>query len=522
MNLLSHSSTHEPYYQHAHKKQRLDSSSPYRSYPRVPSRPPPHVHRHEPTFSDLANDRLVSRSKLRSTWEDLIAKYSSVPDDEADEVDLETGEIIVDHGHLKSLQDSVLWDPLDSDPDEEGEDDVPRLSPLRTKQENLPLTVTTGVGSPTKKDQGLPSEEDIIKQFGEEYGREILSYLQQRKGSLTASSKSGRRDLWTPPEDEDVIFSRAKELWREFHAKRAAAAAAVNREGSPERVFDKASFERAVFGMCSSKAFEEMVFSQGFGLQQGEEEGASGNGKKFEHEKGKSKDAKSTFEEAVFGQMFDFEEAICGRKLHSEENDWTDHDVVELTGRSERKQHDVVKKENRLTDAGRLTTYTVDDPMTRSSPPVQMILPPHSTFRRKPEIIDLTTPSPINPYRNPSTQTSSRNRSVTSRNKLRKFVISGLVVHASDEEDDYFRTSPSTRSSAVDSVKSPSPRSRVIRIQSGDEENVAGIKKKVVEFISVKHVENLQKNVDDGGDTPAHCGDVGYRCSKAFCFQCVA
>jgi len=523
MNLLSRSPTNEAYYQHARKKQRLDSSSPYRSYPHVPSRPPRHVHRHEPTFTDLANDRLASRSKLRSTWEDLIAKYSSIPDGEADEVDLETGEIIVDHGHLKSLQESVLWDPLDSDQDEEEDDAVPRLSPARTRQENFPPTVTTGVRSPTMKDEGLPSEEDIVKQFGEEYGREILTFLQQRKASITASSKSGRRDLWKPPEDEDVIFSRAEELWREFRAKRAAAAVTANRERSPERVFDKASFERAVFGMCSSTAFEGICFGQAFGLQQEDEESGRGIGKAVEYGEGELKDAKSAFEEAVFGQKLDFEETIFGHKLHSEEDDWTDDDVVELTGQFKRKQHAVVKEENWPTDAGRLTTYSVDDPTTRSSPPVQTTLPSSSTLPRKPEIIDLTTPSPINRYRNPSTKTSSRNRSTTSRNKLRKFIVSGLVIDASDEEDDYFSTSPSTRSSAVDGAKSPSPRTRrMTGIESGDQENVTGIKEKVIDFISVNRGENLQKNVDDGGDTPAHCGDVGYRCSKAFCFQCVA
>ena len=522
MNAFSPSATNKHYYQRPHKKQRLDSSSPHRSNPRVPSRAPPHVHRHDPTFTDLANDRLASRSKLRSTWEDLIAKYSSIPDDETDEVDLETGEIIVDHGHLRSLQDSVLWDPTDSDPDEEEEDDTTPLSPARTKHEDFPPSATTGVGSPQMNDEGLPSEEEIIKQFGEEYGREILTYLHQRKASTTASSKSGRRDLWKPPQDEEVIFSRAKELWREFRVKRAAATAAANRERSPERVFDKASFERAVFGLCNSKAFEEMVFGQVFGLQQREEKRERGNAKEVECGEGGLHDAKNAFEEAVFGQKLDFEEAVFGHTLNSEEDDWTDGDVVESNEKFESKQDGAVKEENRVIDVGALTTYTVDDPTTRGSLQEQTILPPRLTVARTPEIIDLTTPSPIQRSRTTPPKRSSRNGSATSQNKLRKPVISGLVVDASDEEEDFFSTSPSTRSSGVDRAKPPSPRRRMIRTESDDEKNVTGIKN-VINFISEKQVENMQeKKVDDGGDTLGRCGDVGYRCSKAFCFQCIA
>src|SRR5205814_571707 len=37
---------------------------------------------------------------------------------ESDVIDLETGEIVVDNGHLKSLPNSSLWDPVESEEDE--------------------------------------------------------------------------------------------------------------------------------------------------------------------------------------------------------------------------------------------------------------------------------------------------------------------------------------------------------------------------------------------------------------------
>src|SRR5439155_22290914 len=89
-----------------YKRQRLSESPPHR-----PPYCPSFVTHHQPSIANLAQDRLTSRTKLQSTWENIIQKYSSIPSDEADEIDLESGEIVIDNGHLESLQDSALWDP---------------------------------------------------------------------------------------------------------------------------------------------------------------------------------------------------------------------------------------------------------------------------------------------------------------------------------------------------------------------------------------------------------------------------
>ena len=66
---------------------------------RIPSVNPP---------SDLAHGQLDSCMKLQSTWEGIFDKFSSIPDDEADIINLDTGEIEVNNGHLESLPDSEL------------------------------------------------------------------------------------------------------------------------------------------------------------------------------------------------------------------------------------------------------------------------------------------------------------------------------------------------------------------------------------------------------------------------------
>jgi hypothetical protein len=496
---------------------------------------------HDGSFSDLAHDRLASRAKLRTTWEDLITKYSSIPDDQADEIDLDTGDIVVDKGHLHSLADSILW-ATDSDP----EDDEPPHTPK----------VEVPLDGPAQVDESLPSEEEIIKQFGEEYGREILGFLQQRR---TAGQGARGGDMWKPREDEEAVFARANEIWAAYTARRAAErAAAPDEDEEEERVFDKASFERAVFGICGDKTFEEVIFGQV--SQEGREDGERDGKEVFEEdlvadgntlfegmnevedvpsevvveaaEKKDVVDAKRAFEEAVFGQIFESSDHEV------DDGDGTD-DIIEIPGFEPKhtipRGPDLGESNEPITESIHsepefLKPYDIDDNgvvrLCLSPPPIVPSCapppnsPPPTTARRKPEIIDLTTPSPIKPRR-PTTQprklstsrsprsrkrstsqSSSRRRSV-SRGSWRRSVLSGLV-DASDEEDDFFGTSSGVWSvSRGDLVL----RRSVIRIDS-DEDEGGGVGGDV----------GME---DGGGDTPGRCGDVGYRCSKAFCFQCV-
>ncbi|KAI9349456.1 hypothetical protein DFJ73DRAFT_796182 [Zopfochytrium polystomum] len=52
--------------------------------------------------NDLALKRLQARSRLRQGWERIFEKYGRNFDNEADEIDVHTGKIVVDRGHLRS------------------------------------------------------------------------------------------------------------------------------------------------------------------------------------------------------------------------------------------------------------------------------------------------------------------------------------------------------------------------------------------------------------------------------------
>lgn len=251
---------------------------------------------------------------------------------------------------------------------------------------------------------------------------------------------------------------------------------------------------------------------------------------------GELRDAKSAFEAAVFGQNL-------ASELEEEEN-WTDEDVIELPNGFDGEKLVPEDLDPPNLDVGVLTTYAVDDPNLQSPPsqPPSLVVtarPPITPQNR--QIIDLITPSPLNQTR---ARSAIQKRTATSQSKVQK---SGglLAIDASDEEVDFFSKSPSVRSSGIQrrlagsrvkrtprdssvertsrnssvermgSVERSKPVRRVIVIESEEEEDY---------MLDIKVEKGFDggKEEDSGDDTLGRCGDVGYRCSKAFCFQCVA
>jgi len=56
---------------------------------------------------DLERDRRENDLRLKSAFETIFAKYSKDFTNTGDEIDLETGEIIVDNGHIHSMRDET-------------------------------------------------------------------------------------------------------------------------------------------------------------------------------------------------------------------------------------------------------------------------------------------------------------------------------------------------------------------------------------------------------------------------------
>jgi len=371
----------------------------------------------------------------------------------------------------------VLWDPADSE-----HDDTDTIVSDQEVDEPLPLEDVAAVNG--KEETTLPSEEAIINQFGEEFGRDILSYLQQR--TQLPKSKPGKKEVWTAPANEDTIFARATELWKRYR----------ERQPSPERTsrtFDKTSFERAVFGMevtAPAPPASPTTPTVPTGT------------------------SRSAFEEAVFGQQ-----SVQYNEHDSYSDEWTEVDD---------------EQEARANNAGELTSYEVDRTPLRDESP----------NRKRPQI-----ETPIKLVRTPSrssvTGSMRRGLSAKARDESEGNMVSGLIVASSDEEEDYLDSTPAIMSAkrSVISISSVTPESSpviksgkrsVISVSSvvrssGRERSVSSPLRTKSRYIRIMDDDDDEEEDNDviiiekGNDTKGRtCGDPGYRCTKAFCFTCVA
>ncbi|ETS82168.1 hypothetical protein PFICI_07170 [Pestalotiopsis fici W106-1] len=86
----------------------------------------------------LEKKRAKSAFKLKSRFEDIFEKYSKDFDGVGDEIDLRTGEVVVNNGHLQSLEDEDLNKSEDEEEDEEEALGVKRKDKIEHSDENRP------------------------------------------------------------------------------------------------------------------------------------------------------------------------------------------------------------------------------------------------------------------------------------------------------------------------------------------------------------------------------------------------
>jgi hypothetical protein len=106
------------------------------------------------TDAEYQRKKQEAQQTLKNTFESIFARYSNVADDETDEVDLETGKIVVDNGHIRSMANDpkarerwrALGEIMEDDADSDSVDELaePAMSPItiRRKAQN------TEAGSP--------------------------------------------------------------------------------------------------------------------------------------------------------------------------------------------------------------------------------------------------------------------------------------------------------------------------------------------------------------------------------------
>lgn len=196
---------------------------------------------------ELRQRRAQLDRKLRSTFESIFDKYGRDFDGIADEIDLYTGEILVNNGHLVDMQDErdagisesgrdmsgsttseteeitnssfEEEDEIDEEDDEEEgssdedmiEDDMilrgfaqasqfmqrqlssePAFS-AESQNGSLETPRRSGAVRSTLKPSGLPSHSEIMSQFGPELGPEIVKYVEQQGAFKDTGTEKERR-----------------------------------------------------------------------------------------------------------------------------------------------------------------------------------------------------------------------------------------------------------------------------------------------------------------------------------------
>ncbi|KAI5283215.1 hypothetical protein KEM55_001694, partial [Ascosphaera atra] len=85
---------------------------------------------------DLYQARLACTQRLQSSFEDIIRKYGRDFSD-ADEIDLRTGEVVVNNGHIELLEEEQDGEEEDDTEAEQLEDDIDLHAHLLEKQRLL-------------------------------------------------------------------------------------------------------------------------------------------------------------------------------------------------------------------------------------------------------------------------------------------------------------------------------------------------------------------------------------------------
>lgn len=125
----------------------------------------------------LKKERLEKAQRLRSTWDLLLEKYGRFLPEEDDEVDILTGRVTKDRGHVRSLRTYDFGDISLSEPE----------------------PVENNVGGP--ESAAFDSDEDELGDWGDRSGLDLQ----------VSPVKDLRRRVWTVEDEDDLqAFMRAE------------------------------------------------------------------------------------------------------------------------------------------------------------------------------------------------------------------------------------------------------------------------------------------------------------------------
>ncbi|KAK6533065.1 hypothetical protein TWF281_007225 [Arthrobotrys megalospora] len=111
------------------------------------------------------NSLRQSAQRLKTSWEDICRRYGRDFDGEGDEIDLRTGEVVIDNGHLRGLEEDLEDTWGGGDEDEEGDDAGSATSSLEMEiLARRPMLARDEMGGPMLRDdeaEEIDVDEDL-------------------------------------------------------------------------------------------------------------------------------------------------------------------------------------------------------------------------------------------------------------------------------------------------------------------------------------------------------------------------
>ncbi|CCJ28194.1 unnamed protein product [Pneumocystis jirovecii] len=151
--------------------------------------------------------RLESRTRYESTLEEIFERYGRDMTEESDEVDLRTGEVIVDRGHLNSLR--VSWfvgeETLNFNDDNHENDFFENiLSLISTNRRNTQMSNKDVIKKRFPKK--FPSKEQIFQQFGS-LGPSIIKLIESQKRKQKQYFKRKKKTLKCSRRNSNELYN---------------------------------------------------------------------------------------------------------------------------------------------------------------------------------------------------------------------------------------------------------------------------------------------------------------------------
>ncbi|KAI9818963.1 MAG: hypothetical protein M1832_004131 [Thelocarpon impressellum] len=116
-------------------------------------------------------ERAANDQRLKSRFEEIFQKYGNDFTDLGDEIDLKTGEIVVNKGHLEDMRDELDTGVVAVDQDD-----------TEAELQTSPSAIAEGLWMrEALRDRTpppeVPSDAAIIRQFGPDLGRRVADYV---------------------------------------------------------------------------------------------------------------------------------------------------------------------------------------------------------------------------------------------------------------------------------------------------------------------------------------------------------